>query len=332
MVVYMYKNMITYCSNCDDLVEFDVKDEEIKDEYKGQKIVFRFQVGRCKKCKSEVSTDNNYNFLKAYKRIEAYEKAMGLITIDDISELLNKYDLGKESLSDIAGFGKITIKRYFEGFLPAREYSAILYNILNDEKIFMKYVEANKEKLKDVTYRKIMTRYKRLNEIGSSKIDQISNYLITHLEEVTPLALEKLLFFSNGVNYALNGSRLIDEDSQAWAHGPVYPCVYNKYKKYGYKPIDDGIYSTHGCLVSKLSEEEMKAIDLVIKTFGLYSPKTMEKISHLQIPWIEKRNGYSEEEAGNDIIDENTVKQYYIENKLNSEENIMNYILDCVKS
>ena len=108
-------------------------------------------------------------------------------------------------------------------------------------------------------------------------MNRIANYIITHLGEVTPLALEKLLAFSNGVNYALNGEQLIWEESQAWAHGPVYPQIYNKYKRYGYKPIDDGIYSTHGCMLSKLTEKEINAIDMVINTFGLYSPKTLVK-------------------------------------------------------
>ena len=68
--------------------------------------------------------------------------------------------------------------------------------------------------------------------MGGSKIDQIANYIVTHMGEVTPLALEKLLSFSNGVNYAVNGEQLIFEDNQAWAHGPVYPQMYNKYKKF----------------------------------------------------------------------------------------------------
>ena len=145
------------------------------------------------------------------------------------------------------------------------------------------------------------------------------------------MALEKLLAFSNGVNYALNGEQLIWEESQAWAHGPVYPQIYNKYKRYGYKPIDDGIYSTHGCMLSKLTEKEINAIDMVINTFGLYSPKTLEKISHSQKPWIEKRYGYKEDEAGREVIDENSIRLFYEENNLNSEENIMRYIMNCIK-
>ena len=43
-------------------------------------------------------------------------------------------------------------------------------------------------------------------------------------------------------------------------------------------------------MLSKLTADEIKAIDLVIKTFGVYSPKTLELISHSQEPWIEKKN------------------------------------------
>ena len=217
-----------------------------------------------------MATDIDYNSRKSKAKIEAYKRKMGLITLKEISEILEKYDIGKEILADIAGFGKVTIKRYYDGVIPSREYSDILLKILCEEDYFMGFVEENKEKLREVAYRKIVSRYEKLAEISSSKVEQIANYIITHLGEVTPLALEKLLAFSNGVNYALNGEQLIWEESQAWAHGPVYPQIYNKYKRYGYKPIDDGIYSTHGCMLSKLTEKEINAIDMVINTFGLY--------------------------------------------------------------
>ncbi len=321
-----------YCNNCEDLVEYDVNDENVTEEFKGKTIRYEFRVGRCKCCNCEVATDIDYNSRKSKAKIEAYKKQTGLIDLNEISEILGKYDIGKEALADISGFGKVTIKRYYDGVIPSREYSDILLKLLFDEHYFMGLVEENKGKLKDIAYRKIISRYERLAEISSSKIDQIVNYIVTHLEEVTPLALEKLLSFSNGVNYALNGSRLIFEDSQAWAHGPVYPQIYNKYKKYGYKPIDDGIYSTHGCMLSKLTTEEIRAIDLVINTFGLYSPKTLERISHSQEPWREKRMGYKEDEAGREVIEEESIKQLYIERGLNSEKAIMEYIMNCIKN
>ena len=84
-------------------------------------------------------------------------------------------------------------------------------------------------------------------------------------------------------------------------------------------------------MLSKVSEDELKAIDLVINTFGLYSPKTLEKISHSQDPWKEKRIGYKENEPGIEVINEESIKAYYIENKLDSENEIMKYIMDCIK-
>ena len=327
----MDKFKFAYCNNCEDIVEFVVKEEVLLEEYKGVEINYRFNVGRCKCCNCEVATDTDYNYRKTDAKIEAYKKTVGLITVDEIDEIIKKYDVGKESLSDIMGFGKVTIKRYYEGFFPSKDYSDKLLDVLNDEEHFMAQVKKNEEKLKGVTLRKINERYKRLTEIKKSKIEQIANYIITQMDEVTPLALEKLLYFSNGVNYVLNGSQLIDEELQAWVHGPVYKKMYDKYKHKKYNPINDGIYSTHGCMCSLLTPEEIKSIDLVINTFGLYSPKILENISHTQDPWKEKRVGYKDDEAGNELIDEQSIKNYYMKFGLNSEESIMNYIMDCIK-
>lgn len=327
----MNRQEFAYCNECEDLVNYDICETNIVEQYKGEKVEFRFYVGKCKCCGNEVATDIDYNSRRSEAKIKAYKKKTGIIDNTEILEILRKYDVGKEALAEIAGFGKVTIKRYFEGYIPAKDYSDLLVKILNDENLFMDLVNKNKSKLKDITYKKILDRYERLVEIRDSKIDQIANYIITNLGEVTPLALEKLLAFSNGISYALNGKQLIYDESQAWAHGPVYPYIYYKYKKYGYKPIDNGIYSSHGWMTSKLSKEEIETIDMVIRTFGLYSPKTLEMISHSQKPWKEKRIGYDANEAGQEVIDEKSVEKYYIENNLCTEEKIMEYIFQCIK-
>lgn len=328
----MNNQKFAYCNECEDLVEFEVFEEMLAEEYKGEEVQFRFRIGRCKCCGCEVATDIDYNTRKSEAKIEAYKKKKGIISLEEISEILEKYDIGKEVLADIAGFGKVTIKRYYDGVIPAKEYSDVLLRILDDEIFYGDLLERNKDKLKNIAYQKAILRYERLKKIGNSKIDQISNYIITQLGEVTPLALEKLLAFSNGVNYALNGKQLIYDECQAWAHGPVYPYIYAQYKKYGYKPIDNGIYSSHGCMLSKLSEEEIKAIDMVIKTFGLYSPKILERISHSQTPWREKRVGYDSDEKCQLPINEKSVENFYIENELNSEEKILSYIWKCIQN
>ncbi len=327
----MNKLELAYCNECEDLVEYDISEEEITEQYKGETISYYFEIGKCKCCSSEVATDIEYNSRKSEKKISAYKRVKGIIELDEITEILRKYDVGKETLAEIAGFGKVTIKRYYDGFIPAKEYSDVLVKMLNDEEYFIECVRNNKGSLKEVAYNKIITRYGQIMALKDSKIDQNANYIVTRMEEVTPLALEKLLYFANGVNYARNGKRLIDEECQAWQHGPVYPVVYNKYKKYGYKPIDNGIDSRHGCMLSLLSEDELQVLDLVISTFGLFAPKMLEQISHSQTPWLEKRTGYAHGEAGKEVIDEDTVRGYYVANELSTKMAIMQYIMRNVE-
>ncbi|WP_022766627.1 type II toxin-antitoxin system antitoxin SocA domain-containing protein [Butyrivibrio sp. XPD2006] len=322
----MNKLNLAYCNECEDLVEFSIQDEVVNETYKGVRIRYEFPVARCKCCNSEVAASVDYNYEKSEARISAYKKSQGIIGLDEITEIMEKYNVGKEPLALVAGFGSVTIKRYFEGAIPATEYSDRLKELLDNEDSFEKLFELNCDKLNDVSIKKIKQRLVEIDQIKASKINQIANYIIIKMEEVTPLALEKLMAFSNGVNYALNGNRLIGEECQAWQHGYVYPSIYVKYKKYGYKPIDNGINSTHGAMLSLVSEDEIKAIDMVISTFGLYSPKTLEMISHRQEPWIEQRVGCKDTDPCNKSIDEESVKEYYIKNRLDSEENISKYI------
>lgn len=68
-----------------------------------------------------------------------------------------------------------------------------------------------------------------------------------------------------------------------------------------------------------------------MKTFGLFSSKTLEMVSHTQEPWLEKRVGYKANEQGKEVIDEKSVERFYKQNGLNTEEAIMKYTANCIK-
>lgn len=48
-------------------------------------------------------------------------------------------------------------------------------------------VEESRHKLKDSAYKRLIARYSKLKDISESKIEQVANYIITNLGEVTPL-------------------------------------------------------------------------------------------------------------------------------------------------
>lgn len=81
------------------------------------------------------------------------------------------------------------------------------------------------------------------------------------------------------------------------------------YNKPDYILLDNGIASQSGWLMSKISLDERRAIDLTLRTFGIYSPKILEMVSRNQL-----------------------VEAYYASHNLNTEENITNYIFEVIKN
>jgi uncharacterized phage-associated protein len=54
---------------------------------------------------------------------------------------------------------------------------------------------------------------------------------------VSPLKLQKLLYYAHGYYSAAYGQPLVDEAFEAWQYGPVVPAVYHEFKEFGNAPI-----------------------------------------------------------------------------------------------
>ncbi len=51
--------------------------------------------------------------------------------------------------------------------------------------------------------------------------------------DLTPMKLQKLVYFSHGWYLALENAPLISESVEAWRWGPVVPSLYREFKEYG---------------------------------------------------------------------------------------------------
>ena len=72
------RSRVTFCNRCNDLVEFETFDQEIKENFKGELISYIFEAGKCKKCGCEVITDSNYNSRKTKAKMDAYKAKTGI--------------------------------------------------------------------------------------------------------------------------------------------------------------------------------------------------------------------------------------------------------------
>ena len=85
----------------------------------------------------------------------------------------------------------------------------------------------------------------------------------------------------------------------------------------------------------ELSDNERKVIDLVIESFGMYSGKILERITHNEDPWKDARRNCLPEEPSNEIISKESIKEYFIEvaqkYEIDSVEGIKKYINSRLK-
>ena len=124
--------------------------------------------------------------------------------------------------------------------------------------------------------------------------------------EITPLALQKLLYYSQAFYKLFTGDYLFDNDCEAWIHGPVYKCIYDRYKCFGRGQIE--INDSDEIL---LDEIEDYIVGCVVRYFGCYSGKILEEMTHSEMPWILTRRGLKKDVGCNRIIEKEFIDTYF---------------------
>ena len=314
---------------CRKETEYALRKTPITKTIRDKEYQFSITTAYCKECGCEVGVrgilDQN-----AKEIDDQFRKTEGIISIDEIEKLGKIYGLGKAPLSIALGFGEITITRYLAGQIPSN--SNVMKKALSDTKVMRELVESNKDKLADAAYRKVISAINELDAIFSvpSKMLVVISYIFESLEEVTPLALQKLLYFIQGLYSSKYDTPLFDDNCQAWVHGPVYADIYEMFSSFRYNPIDDPRFELLKGKSANLDENERKVIDLVVNTFGLYGGKVLESITHEENPWNDAREGYSDNEPSQEEISQEAIKNYFVgvrkKYDLDTEAGIMNYI------
>ncbi|MDO5557276.1 MAG: DUF4065 domain-containing protein [Clostridia bacterium] len=301
-----------YCENCDMLVDYVVKEEEDTFEVRGKKFDYKKCVAYCKTCNGEISVNDILD--ENLRRIDdVYRKQEKIISVMEIGEILKKYKIGKKPLSKLLGWGEVTITRYINGDMPTKPYSEELFKLLKDSCYMEELLERNKNNITQKAYLCVKGELENLknNENRTdidSEIELISEYIIYKGNEITPLALQKILYYAQGFFKAFFGDYLYKDDCEAWVHGPVYTKIYDKYKNFGSSNI---ILNINYDIGDMLDDDKKELLDVVIKYFGYYNGKALEKMTHFEAPWVEARRGKKLEEKCNSIITKNNIEKYF---------------------
>lgn len=119
---------------------------------------------------------------------------------------------------------------------------------------------------------------------------------------LTPMQLQKLVYIAHGWQLGLYGRPLVNEPVEAWQYGPVIRSLYQEYKRYGSRPIDQEVpIKPEG-----FDAAEENTIEQVWRGYGSRTGVSLSALTHEPgSPWsitVEKLG--LNNEISNDIIED----------------------------
>ena len=141
-------------------------------------------------------------------------------------------------------------------------------------------------------------------------IFDVVNYFLRKVDKtsgssMTPLKLQKLVYYAQAWHLAFYGTKLFNEEFQAWVHGPVNYELWQKYS--GFMEIEP----EEGIELPQFTDEQLDVMNQVWEVYGKYDAKYLEELTHKELPWIEARKGYGPGERCNVVISTDTMREYY---------------------
>lgn len=119
-------------------------------------------------------------------------------------------------------------------------------------------------------------------------------------DAISPMKLQKLLYYAQGFALAILGRPLFQEDFEAWQYGPVIPSVYQRYKELGNKAIPKVDLESF----DHYTTDEKKLLNEVYTVFGQYSAWALSAMTHETPPWRDAQP--------NAVITKQSMKNYFI--------------------
>lgn len=303
---------LAYCEKCGEERSYRLGSVPMVGKLKEEVYSYTGQEARCQTCgaRLKVPEVEEANLRSLY---DLYREKKGIISLEHIRALPERYAIGKRPLSKLLGWGELTFTRYYEGYMPTRQYSEVLKQLYEDPASYRELLERNREALgSGRSYEKSLKAVEKLLSLRErseeTKIDMVAKYLLYRCEDITPLMLQKALYYIQGFCYAFLGEFPFQEDCEAWGHGPVFKEVYLRYKDYHYEPEQEKAHFD----ASVFSAREKAVYDSVINSFCCYSGRVLERITHNEAPWLSARGSLPLTAYSEEVMDRESLGRYFL--------------------
>jgi uncharacterized phage-associated protein len=147
--------------------------------------------------------------------------------------------------------------------------------------------------------------------MAASTANGVADYFLwfarEHGDLVTPLKLQKLMFYADAWHMVMHGEELIDEPFEAWVHGPVHRDTYVRFSAHKWNPIPGDAEKP------VMAERIEKFLNDVYRVFGGFSAYELEQMTHQEAPWKAARGDLALDAACNAPIDKSLTRAFYTE-------------------
>jgi len=144
----------------------------------------------------------------------------------------------------------------------------------------------------------------------------LSEFILVNSPAMDHLKLQKLLYYVQGWHLAYFDEPLIDDDFEAWMHGPVSRKVWNKFKSHSILFNDIEVDKSKSGKVNTavkgtLTKDQCELIADVLLEYGKMTSYGLEKLTHSEEPWVSARKGKSVADVCDEVITKDSIKQYF---------------------
>lgn len=128
-------------------------------------------------------------------------------------------------------------------------------------------------------------------------------------DAITNLKLQKLCYYGQAWHVAHTGRPLFSEKIKAWAHGPVIPDLWHRFKDRRWLSLDVSDVKTDP--YNDLHVKDQAFLDGVWRSYSPLSGKQLEELTHSEAPWKIAYGDRPLGQACNTEITLDSMREYY---------------------
>jgi uncharacterized phage-associated protein len=161
-----------------------------------------------------------------------------------------------------------------------------------------------------------------MNELANSAISatDIAKYFLYRSiddgELISPLKMQKLVYYAYAWVPVSDGKRLFNEAIEAWTNGPVVLSLYQNLKDYGSAPIGQDFLASSdleklAMPVNRFGKDIADTLDWVYQEYMTKTAFELVLSTHSEKPLLEARKGLAATDKSNKPISDDVIREEY---------------------